>query len=146
MHSRVIYFYIPDSFLRVIFLQFCFLLDEMINSSPKTCIFRKGVLSCHHTHSKIPSSFCSQHRILSNQVLPCLPLSSPSRPPSLLSPFPTYLPFYFYGSDIHPLGTKVCALNSSLSASLAIRSINQDSPNSTASLSLLLGISKNKIK
>ena len=41
--------------------------------------------------------------------------------PSLLS--------YFYGSDIYPSETKVCSYNSSLSATLAVFSINHFSPN-----------------
>ena len=58
-----------------------------------------------------------------------------------------FLPFWFYGSDIHPPESKVCVLNPSLSASPAIHSINHHSSNSN-SVSLCLsfqGSLKNQI-
>ena len=86
--------------------------------------------TCMYVHAH--SRFCSQHRILCNQSL---------HTPHLFFSFHLYLfaffcflhfpslLSYFYGSDIYPSETKVCAYNSSLSATLAIFSINHFSPN-----------------
>lgn len=120
----MIYFYIPDYFLGIISLQFCFLLYEIIDSSPNTFISRKCT-SLLPSCTKVPSSFSSQHRLLPNQ-----PLSSPHHPCFLLS-LPLSLPLTMEGI----FTSQDCVLKSSPSASTAICSITLP-PILTLSLSL----------
>lgn len=108
----MIYFYIPDYFLGIICLQFCFLLYAIIDSSPNTFISSKCT-SLLPSCRKVPSSFCSQHRLLPNQPLsyphqPCFPLSLPLSLPLTMEVIFTF---------------QDCVLKSSPSASTAICSI-----------------------
>jgi len=108
-------------------LQFSFLENELSSCSLPLSLTHTDT----HTHTHTRACICSQHRILCNQSLYTPHLFSPSISIFLLSCFLHFpsLVSYFYGSDIYPSETKVCAYNSSLSAFLAIFSINHFSLN-----------------
>ena len=83
-----------------------------------------------HTHTHVHVFVANIESYVTNPSTPLTSFHLPSLSFCFLASyiFPS-LVSYFYGSDIYPSETKVCAYNSSLSAFLAIFSINHFSLN-----------------